>query len=121
MIRIYEEKIVSQFCCRDEVTYSCLVKKVHPVVIKNALISTEPLIALKVSDTPSLYHAGKLAANRIEGGNIRENDVFKLTDYGKDVLYQLRKERCQKMLNILAALGGIAAIIQLILYLWPLQ
>ena len=54
----------------------------------------------------------------VKGYQFKPTDTFVLSVPGENLLYQLKKERCHKILSITAALGGIAAMIQLVLYLW---
>lgn len=110
-------KLVRQFCCQNEVPYSQLVKKIPPEILEAALIGSEdnkPLIAIKVSDSPPLYHAGEIVIPRIKNGNLRKNDLFKLTDYGKDVLYQMQWDYMHFVLALTAAVCGIIGVIKLL-------
>lgn len=99
-----EEKntLVWQFRKIKTNTYLSLKKQIPAYIIYNCLVGNEedsPLIEMQTSLFPCpdgkkipMFQSGEEIYSRVQDGTIRDEDIFRLTEKGEDVLYILEKE-----------------------------
>lgn len=136
-----QEKSSLAWQFHDHKLRTCLeLKQIIPLhLIVMALLgndSTVPLIALKTSDFPGakgepipMFFSGDAIRCRVENGSLRDDDIFRLTERGEDILYSLEKEKISllktdesikwaKYATIIGTIGVIATVASITISVW---
>lgn len=98
-----QELIVSHFINTNEIGFSALCKNLKPLTIYLALTGNDlssPILdiqddVLNLPETGEIpcFISGPSCQEKYRKLNFQPNDRFRLTEYGQDILYRIRKEK----------------------------
>lgn len=101
---IYEELLLS-FSNKHLLTTKDLTNKGFTYrQIYECLIAEPPILEIKTSEFPAprgnvdMFQHGSAIASKVKASTLTDNDLFRLTEFGENILYQLKKE--QHMLEL---------------------
>ena len=84
-------------------TLSCALIENNPPIIE---LETMRCPTPDGSSVP-YFSSGRLVDMKKRGRSFSPTDIFQLTEYGEDLLYQLKKEERQDRFTIIAAITGV--------------